>query len=99
MKRPTSPIVRRAAGQLGEYLTAWRKLQGLTAEQVAQRANITRTTLRSLENGGLGVSLETYLAVLSALGILRDALTALDPYESDLGRLRADQLLPKRVRS
>lgn len=57
-----------------------------------------RSNHGSLENGGLGVSLETYIAVLSALGILRDALTALDPYESDLGRARADQLLPKRVR-
>lgn len=98
MKRPTSPIVRRGAKQLGEFLAAWRKLHGLTAEQVSQRANITRTTLRSLENGGLGVSLETYLAVLHALGILNDAIKAVDPFESDLGRARADLLLPKRVR-
>lgn len=98
MKRPTSPIVRRAAEQIGEYLVTWRKLHGLTAEQVSQRANITRTTLRSLENGGVGVTLETYLGVLHALGILNEATKALDPYESDLGRARADQLLPKRVR-
>ncbi|APE33973.1 transcriptional regulator [Nocardia mangyaensis] len=98
MKRPTSPVVMRSAKQLGEYLANWRKLQGLTAEQVAQRANITRTTLRSVENGGLGVTMETYLSVLHALGILRDAVNAIDPYESDLGRARADQILPKRVR-
>ena len=42
--------------------------------------------------------LETYLNVLRALGRLDDAVTALDPYETDLGRARADQVLPKRVR-
>ncbi|MFC4124784.1 helix-turn-helix domain-containing protein [Nocardia rhizosphaerae] len=98
MKRPTSPIVVRSAKQIGGYLASWRKLQGSTAEQVAQRANITRTTLRSVENGGLGVTMETYLSVLHALGILGDVAKAVDPYESDLGRARADQALPKRVR-
>lgn len=98
MKRPTSPVVTRSAKTLGEHLSNWRKLQGLTAEQVSQRANITRTTLRNVENGSLGVTMETYLSVLHALGILRDAINATDPYESDLGRARADMILPKRVR-
>jgi transcriptional regulator with XRE-family HTH domain len=98
MKRPTSPTVSRAAVQIGEFIASWRRLHGLTADQVAQRANITRKTLWSLEHGSVGTTLETYLAVLNALGVLRESITALDPFESDLGKARAELLLPKRSR-
>ena len=55
-------------------------------------------TVRRLEDGDSGVSLENLLRVLRSLGILESFLRSLDPYESDLGRLRADQQLPERVR-
>ncbi|GGK51274.1 helix-turn-helix domain-containing protein [Nocardia camponoti] len=97
MKRP-SPRVNRAARELGEHITTWRKLLNLTAEQVADRASISRSTLRRLEQGELGVSMGTYLNTLRALGQLDQAVKAIDPYETDLGRARADQKLPKRVR-
>lgn len=98
MKRPIPARTRRAATRLGEHLTVWRKLQGLTAEQVAERADIARSTLRRLENGATSVTLETYLNVARVLGQLDRAVDAIDPYETDLGRARADELLPKRVR-
>jgi len=44
------------------------------------------------------VSIENLLRVLRALGILDTLPRALDPYETDLGRLRADEQLPRRVR-
>ena len=43
------------------------KLQGLTAEQVADRAGITRTTLRRLEHGDPNVGLDVFLEVCRAL--------------------------------
>ena len=98
MKGPTSARTRRAAGELGGHLTTWRKLMGLTAVQVADRAGVSRTTLRRLETGQGGVSLETALNVARALGQLERFVEALDPYETDLGRARADQRLPQRVR-
>ena len=98
MSRPTPAKVRVAAKSVGEQLTAWRKLQGLTAAQVADRADIARGTLRRIESGELGVNLEAFLKVSRALGILERIVTATDPYETDLGRARADQALPKRVR-
>jgi transcriptional regulator with XRE-family HTH domain len=98
VKRRTPVRTRLAAARLGEHLSTWRKLQGLTAEQVAERAGISRSTLRRLENGETGVTLETYLNVARALGQLDRAVDALDPYETDLGRARADEQLPKRVR-
>ncbi|MDR2957158.1 MAG: helix-turn-helix domain-containing protein [Coriobacteriales bacterium] len=88
----------RSAKQLGENIRTWRKLLGLRAEQVAERADISLATYSKIENGHQGVSLAKFLAVLRALGLLQKIETATDPYESDLGRARADQLLPKRVR-
>lgn len=88
----------RAAREIGESLATWRRLQGLTAGQVAERAGISRTTLSKLEHGDLGIGLGVLLEVLRALGQLDEAVDALDPMRSDVGRLRASQALPKRVR-
>lgn len=88
----------RASRQLGEHLTTWRKLQQLTAEQVAERAGISRSTLSKLEHGDPGVSLGVLLEVLRALGQVDPLLEATDPLRTDLGRLRAKQGLPQRVR-
>lgn len=96
--RPVPVRTRIAAEQIGEHLLAWRKLQGLTAEQVAERAGISRGTLRRLESGDVGVGMEAFLNVARVLGPLDRILTAVDPYETPLGRARADEALPKRVR-
>ena len=97
-KRPLPVRVRRSASEIGEHLVAWRKLQNLTAEQVAERAGISRTTLRRLEHGDPGVGFDVFLNVTRALGQLERVVKALDPYETDLGRARADENLPQRVR-
>lgn len=98
MRRPSPAKTRRAADQIGQHVLAWRKLQGLTADQVCQRAGISRPTLRKVENGDPTVTVETFLNVLRALGRLDSVVDVLDPYESDLGRARADMHLPQRVR-
>lgn len=90
--------VGRAAADIGTQLAAWRRMQNLTAVQVAERANISRDTLRRLEHGDPGVSLQTVLGVARALGALDRLVEALDPYQTDLGRARAAAALPKRVR-
>jgi transcriptional regulator with XRE-family HTH domain len=98
VRRPQSARTRRAGQTIGQHLLTWRKLQGLTAEQVCQRANISRPTLRSLEHGETTVSLATVLNVARALGQLDRIVDALDPYNTELGRARADVRLPERVR-
>ncbi len=55
-------------------------------------------TLRRLEDGDGGVSFENVLRILRVLGVLDNLAKALDPYESDVGRLRSDEQLPQRVR-
>lgn len=89
--------VRRALGAIGEDLGTWRRLRGLTVLEVAERADVARSTVLRLESGQ-GASLVALLRVARALGVLDELVGALDPYRSDVGRLRADEQLPQRVR-
>lgn len=84
--------------ELGEHVRGWRMVLGLTAQQVSERAGISRVTLRKIENGDPGVSLRNVAQVLRALGILDTVVDAMDPLASDIGRLRAGRLERKRVR-
>ena len=83
---------------IGEDLTTWRKLRQLTARQVADRAGISISTVLRLESGKSS-SLESLIRVARALGIHEELKIALDPYSTDIGRLRADEALPRRVRN
>lgn len=83
----------------GEHVRGWRMVLGLTAQQVAERADITRDTLRKIETGDPGVSFRSVVQVLRALGVLDHAVDAIDPpLNSDIGRLRAGNLTKKRAR-
>lgn len=84
--------------ELGEHVRGWRMVLGLTAQQVSERAGISRETVRKIENGDPGVSLRNVAQVLRALGILDTVVDAVDPLASDIGRLRAGRLERKRVR-
>jgi transcriptional regulator with XRE-family HTH domain len=97
----TSPpplAVRRALRDVGDHVQTWRKLRGLTQNQLADRAGIDRKSLMRVERGDGGVSFQIVLRVLHALGVLDGLPAAVDPYATDVGRMRADELLPKRVR-
>ena len=93
----TPVAVSRSLRRIGEDLTSWRKLRALTAAEVADRAGVGVNTVLRLEKGN-GATLENVLRVARALGVLDSLTTALDPYATDLGRLRADETLPRRVR-
>lgn len=79
-------------------MSNWRELNRLTAAQVAERANISRETLRAIEQGNGTASTENLLRVLRIIGIMDGVVAAADPYQTDVGRLRMDEILPKRVR-
>jgi DNA-binding XRE family transcriptional regulator len=96
--RPVPLRVTRSAAEIGENLAAWRKLQSITSAQLAERAGISRSTLSKIEHGDPGVGLGSVLAVSRALGVLDALVEASDPYRTDLGRARADEALPIRVR-
>ncbi len=88
----------REVTELGEHVRGWRMVLNLTAQQVAERADISRTTLRKIESGDPNVSFANVTQVLRALGILDKVVGALDPLNSDIGRLRAGNLTKKRAR-
>lgn len=88
---------KRSASEIGENLRAWRKLLDLTSQQVADRAGISRPTLRKLENGD-SVGQHVFLSVAQALGIADRIVEATNPWETDLGRMRSEQDLPQRIR-
>ena len=98
MKRPTPMKTRLAAKDIGESVTTWRKLRGLTMQQLADKANASRATISRLEKGDSSVSFETVLNVATMLGIMNRVIDAFDPFETDYGRLRAEEELPQRVR-
>jgi transcriptional regulator with XRE-family HTH domain len=98
MQRSTPPLVRSSLRRVAGDVSAWRKLRGLTQAQLADRSGVHRDTVGRLERGDGGVSLENVLRVLRGLGLLEAVTRSLDPYESDVGRLRSDEQLPQRVR-
>ena len=88
----------RQLAEFGEHVRGWRMVLGLTAQQVAERAGISRDTLRKVETGEATVSFSNVAQVLRALGVLDQAVGAIDPLNSDVGRLRAGRLTKRRAR-
>lgn len=82
----------------GANIARMRKIQGVTAELLAERAGVTRATLRSVERGEGTARLDNVMAVLRVLGQSEAVVQATDPMTTDLGRLHADESLPQRVR-
>ena len=90
--------IERQLADFGEHVRGWRMVLGLTAQQVAERADITRDTLRKIENGDPGVGFGNVAQVLRALGVLDQTIDAVDPLNSDIGRLRVANLAKQRAR-
>ena len=94
-----TPIsVAKALRDLGTHLETWRKLQRLPVVTVAERAGISRDTLRSIEQGRGGASVENVMRVMRVLGVMDSVIQAADPYTTDVGKLRVDEILPKRIK-
>ena len=68
------PKASRILKELGENIKLARLRRRLSSEQVAERANISRPTLSSIEKGAPGVSIGSYLRVLMVLGLEKDML-------------------------
>nr|WP_320118463.1 helix-turn-helix transcriptional regulator [uncultured Marinifilum sp.] len=66
------PKSRRIISDLGENIKLARLRRKLSAEQVAERANISRPTLIEIEKGSANTSMGAYLQVLAVLGLEQD---------------------------
>jgi transcriptional regulator with XRE-family HTH domain len=68
------PKTKRILTELGENIKLARLRRKYSAEQVAERANISRPTLSAIEKGASSVSIGSYLLVLQVLGLEKDFL-------------------------
>lgn len=62
------PGTQKILSQMGEQIKLARLRRKLTAELVAERAGISRSTLWNIERGASSVAIGSYAAVLHALG-------------------------------
>lgn len=88
----TSARRRRQLASFGENIRRWRAINGLSAAELADRASVSRQTLRAIEAGD-GGRIDSLFAVLGALGIADAAVAGIDPYENDAARARIDDML------
>jgi transcriptional regulator with XRE-family HTH domain len=89
MAKTTSPLLPYTYELLesfGDRLRLARLRRKLTAKQVASLAGMVPLTLRGLEQGGAGVTIGAYLAVMQVLGIEHDLnyMVQADPVGRDL---------------
>ncbi|MBK9391358.1 MAG: helix-turn-helix transcriptional regulator [Bacteroidetes bacterium] len=96
------PRAQKVISTLGENVRLARLRRKYSAQQVSERANISRPTLLSIEKGNPNVSIGAYVKVLMVLGLEKDIDTIAK--DDDLGRklqdanLRIRDRAPKRTR-
>lgn len=73
-KQVVFPRYDQLLGQMGEQIKLARKRRKLTTTQVAERADIARSTLYLLEKGDASVAFGAYFNVLRVLGLQADVL-------------------------
>jgi transcriptional regulator with XRE-family HTH domain len=99
--RSTPPLplpVKRALAKFGEDIRSARVRRRITTAIMAERAFITRTTLRKVEQGNPAVSLGIYATVLFILGLTPRLADLADARSDDVGLQLEEERLPKRVR-
>ncbi len=102
-KRILLPKSQKILSELGQNIRLARLRRKLSTSQVAERANISRTTLYAIEKGLPNVSIGSYFSVLQVLGLEKDFLFVAK--DDILGRKLQDAKLtpqkraPKRMKN
>ncbi|PHR42611.1 MAG: transcriptional regulator [Fluviicola sp.] len=91
------PRMKKIMAELGENIKLARLRRKLSAQQVAERAGISRSTLNYIEKGYEGVSIGYYLNVLNVLGLEKDLLIIAS--DDELGRKIQDANLSTKDRA
>ena len=90
--------VRRALHKLAHDIRDARRRRRIPVAILAQRASISRTTLRKVETGDPGVSIGNYAAVLFALGMIERLADLAEPKNDTVGQALEEEHLPERIR-
>jgi transcriptional regulator with XRE-family HTH domain len=85
------PRAQKPISVLGENIKLARLRRKFSAQQVAERANISRPTLVSIEKGNPNVTIGAYVKVLSVLGLENDIMEVAN--DDKLGRRLQDAKL------
>lgn len=91
------PSLQRILSMLGEQIRLARLRRRFSAVMIAERAGISRNTLRAIEHGESSVAFGAYASVLLSLGLEKDLL--LVAKDDVLGRKLQDANLPTRARA
>ena len=91
------PKTQRILSELGDNIKLARLRRKLSSMQVAERANISRGTLSSIEKGSPTVSIGYYILVLQVLGLETDFLQLAK--DDELGRKLQDANLTTGLRA
>jgi transcriptional regulator with XRE-family HTH domain len=97
--QPSLPLpVKRALAKLGEDIRSARLRRRITTTTMAERAFITRPTLRKVEHGDPGVSLGIYATIMFVLGLTPRVADLADARADEVGLQLEEERLPKRIR-
>lgn len=91
------PSVQRLLEDIGENIRLARLRRQFSASLIAERAGISRNTLRAIERGDPSVQLGAYANVLFSLGLEKDLRHLAK--DDELGRKLQDAGLPTRARA
>jgi len=91
------PQMKRKMEQMGKQIKLARLRRNLTVEMIADRANVSRTTVWNVEKGSPTVAMGIYANVLAAIG-LGDDITLL-ARDDEVGRSLQDLNLKTRARA
>ena len=92
MKQATIlPSVQKLLTELGENIKLSRLRRKMSAQQISERANISRRTYYSIEQGLAGVAMGNYAMVLFVLGLEKDLIKIAE--DDKLGRKLQDSEL------
>ena len=92
-KQAIFPKYNKVLEQMGENIKIARKRRKLTMLQIAERADISRSTLHLIESGNSSVAMGAYFNVLRVLGLQDDFLKL--AADDELGRKLQDLQLLK----
>lgn len=99
MNRDNLPIpVRRALRKLGQDISDSRRRRRIPLNLMAERANLSRSTVSKIEKGDPSVSLGGYATVLFVLGLAEHLSNLADANSDTVGRMLEEENLPKRIR-